>query len=936
VDRSGGMFVGREPELARLGALVESVSGGRGRVVVLEGEPGIGKSRLAEVLLSDCARRGFEVLSGRMGEVEHQRPFGVVVDALGVRERSDRARAGICRLLDGDFGSDGGGFGLEARIAQRLLGLVEEACAAGPVVVAVDDLQWADESALIVVKGIARLASAAPILLVCVSRSYPVGRALRALFSSLDYLGSHRFELAGLEAAAVEELAGALVGGGIGVRAREALAEAGGNPLFVGELVRCLIREEGAAVSAEGVLEMTGARVPPSLRLVILDELRSLPDSTLEVLRAGAIVGRSFTVGEVALISPSSVSDVVGALSPAQAAGFLTVEGERLCFRHDLIREAIYDDLAPAVRTGLHRFLAVRLAETGANAERVAAQVMLGAGPGDLEAIDWLRRAAAEVSASSPAIMVELLSRALELSVGAASGVRTGVLEELVRPLLWTGQAARAEQVCTEGLGLEPEGDVEALFWLGLVNSRILQGHLQRARETCEQAAGCVALTESDRLHLVSSRALSGMYLGDPAALGLARDLVATAPRSVPKGIAQELIAQSELFTGRADRALAAYQEVDAMREPVEMESRIWQRSGIRVRMWEGLALLDLDRLDEAADLLERELAARLAVPALPQALLAACRYHAGRFSDAVRECDAAVAAAELAGSLVPALAPAIAATIALHQGRLERAQELVAAAERYRTPAEFGGETLVRWTRTLLLEAGDRTADAADAAAGALESYMRAGLASFLAWHAPDLVRVALAAGDRDQAERAVQAAEMAAGQLPVASRRAGALRARGLLSDDPALLTEAVSAAREAGRPIDLAMALRDAAAALARREEKAPARSLAGEALELFSGLGAGGEERSARRLLRAAGLTLGARAKHAGARRGWDSLTSSELRIVELVAEGRSNPEIAQALYLSRRTVGWHLSNVFAKLAVSSRGELAAEVVRRELA
>jgi DNA-binding CsgD family transcriptional regulator len=179
------------------------------------------------------------------------------------------------------------------------------------------------------------------------------------------------------------------------------------------------------------------------------------------------------------------------------------------------------------------------------------------------------------------------------------------------------------------------------------------------------------------------------------------------------------------------------------------------------------------------------------------------------------------------------------------------------------------------------------------------------------------------------------VQAAERAAGLLPVASRRAGALRARGLLSGDTSLLLEAVAACREAPRPIDLALSLRDAAEALAQGGEQSQARQLATEALDLLRAVGVDREERSARAVFRAAGLTISARAKHVRAQHGWESLTEAELRVVRAAAAGRSNRQIADTLYLSRRTVGWHLSNVFRKLGIASRVELVAEALRREL-
>jgi DNA-binding CsgD family transcriptional regulator len=930
-DGPAAAFVGRERELARLGVLAGAVLAGDGQVVVVTGEAGIGKSRLAARVLADCGGRGFAIFSGAADEVEQRRPFGVVADALGVREGSDHTRCEITRLLDGGDAAGGGGLGLEARIARLLVGVVEDACRTAPVAVLLDDLHWADESSLVAVNGMARLTASHRLLLVCALRPYPVAGPLRALLAALDYRRAYRVALEGLTAGEVAEMAARLGGAPPGPSLRLALAEAGGNPFYVSELLVGLLDEGAATVSVEGVLELTTAGLPPSLRLTILKELRLVPEPTLEVLRAAAVAGRAFSVSDVALITPGTVADAAAALGPAQWAGIVIPDGERLRFRHDLIREAIYDDLAPAVRTSLHRYLATRLAEAGAGWERVAAHLMLGAGPGDTEAVALLRRAAGEAAASSPAIAVELLGRALDLA-GEADPVRLELLAELVRPLLWTGQAARAEQVCAEGL--QAPGADEALFWLGLADARLLQGRFADARTTCQDAMDCPVLEEADRMDLAAVQALSGVFLGDVQGVELARRIVATAPNSIAKASAQEAVAQWELFRGHADRALAAYERAESMRSPAAMGNRIWQGSGIRVRMWHALALLDLDRLDEATGLLQQDIAAKLAVPALPHAFLAACRYHAGRFSEAGEECRAAIAAAQAAGSFLPTSALALAAAIALRQGRLEEAERLTGHAEQVRTPAEAGGDTIVRWTRMLLLEATGKTEEAADAAAAALEAYQRAGFASYLAWHAPDLVRVALQAGRSRQAELTVQAAERAAAQLPAASRRAGALRARGLLAGDTAALLEAVAASRQVPRPVDLAHALRDAAVALARAGDQEQARPLAAETLDLLAGLGADDDERRTRALLRSAGLPVSARARRTRARHGWDSLTDAELRVVRLAAEGRTNAEIAAALYLSRRTVGWHLSNTFRKLGLSSRAGLVAEALRRQ--
>jgi DNA-binding CsgD family transcriptional regulator len=936
-------FVGRERELEQLLALAEAAAGGDGQVAVIAGDAGIGKSRLAAELLAACQARGFGCLAAEADEVQQRRPFGVIREALGVDSPAPGLRQEIAELLEGHAGGENGRddgeraagkLGLESRIADMLALVVGDACRDSPLVLVLDDLQWADESSLVAIAGVARQAGSRPLLLVCALRRSPASAPLRALLASLAHLGAQRFELAGLPGREVARLATSRIGAPAGPRLRDALKATAGNPFYVDQLLSCLLRDSASLARLDGVVELTAPGLPASLRHAVLEQLRFLPEVTLEVLRAASLVGRSFSLAEVALVSPSAVTDVAAALSPALETGVAVTDGERLAFGHDLIRETIHEQMPPAVSRGLHRHLAAQLDAAGAGVERVAAQVMLGAEPGDAEAVGWLRRAAGEALASGPAIAADLLTRALELA-DEAFPERGELLAEAVRPLLWSGRAADAERVCSEGLAGAPGDEDEPLFRLGLADARLLQGRFQDARATCDEGLEGATLEEADRLHLEVVGALCGILLGDPQGIELARTIVATAPPSVPRVTAQDAIGQWELFTGHADRALAAFEAADVMRaQPGMLVSRIWHGSEVRVRMWHALALLDLDRLKEAAALLEAETAAKITVPALPHALLAACHYHAGHFDHALAESGAAGAAADANGSFTPASAPALAAMVALRRGDPERAQKLLVEAEHVRIPAEIAGDTIVRWVRALQLEATGRAQEAAEAAAGALAAYQRAGFASYMAWHAPDLVRIALTAGQADQAERAVLAAEHAATMLPVPSRRAGALRARGLLNDDTALLLDAVTAARQAPRPLDLAHTLRDAAAALVRDGQRDRARPLAGEALALLAQLGATGDERATRQLLRQAGLRIGARGKHTSAGHGWEGLTQAELRVAALAADGRPNAEIAQALHVSPRTVGWHLANIYRKLGLSTRAQLAADAARRE--
>src|SRR5919199_1791686 len=249
-------LLGRESELAALDRLIGDAARGRGRVVALRGEPGIGKTRLAREALSRCERRGFELFAAAAEEMERRRPFGVVSDALGVDRAHDRERAEIRALLRGGGMAGGGVLAesavLESRVAELVLEHVEGLCARHRVALLLEDLHWADPSSLLALHRIARAAGELGLLVICTLRPYPERRELRALLASLERLGATRLELEALDAGAVGALAERVAGAPPSAALRRRLEAVGGNPLFVIELV--------AALGAEGRLEGRGIR----------------------------------------------------------------------------------------------------------------------------------------------------------------------------------------------------------------------------------------------------------------------------------------------------------------------------------------------------------------------------------------------------------------------------------------------------------------------------------------------------------------------------------------------------------------------------------------------------------------------------------------------------------------------------------------------------
>jgi DNA-binding CsgD family transcriptional regulator len=196
------------------------------------------------------------------------------------------------------------------------------------------------------------------------------------------------------------------------------------------------------------------------------------------------------------------------------------------------------------------------------------------------------------------------------------------------------------------------------------------------------------------------------------------------------------------------------------------------------------------------------------------------------------------------------------------------------------------------------------------------------------------DAVRLALVAGDETTAAQVTGRAEALAGGSQISHRQAVAAHCRGLLRRDPAELAEAAHGYRSAGRPLPEAQALEAAALAFAERADIPAARTHFTEAFAIYTELGARWDLARAQATFRAHGIRRGPRARHRRSQQGWDSLTPTEAKVVNLVARGMSNPEIATRLFLSRRTVQTHVSHILTKLDLSSRIDIAREASRRE--
>ena len=932
---------GRAAEIAVLGDAVDRVVSGRPAVVLIEGEAGIGKTRLLAGVLEDARGRGMQVAAGRAEELERTRPFGLVAAAFGcVRSSPDPRRAAIAALL-ASRGGDRGPItvtsdpGLRFRAVDAFADLAEELALAGPLVIGVDDLQWADPSSLLTLAAVSRRLAYLPVALIGCLRPSPRIPELDRLASLLLDAGGRILAVRGLTERAVAELVAEAVAAVPGPGLLAGISGAAGNPLFVTELLGALA-QEGAIETAGGRAEVAEVTLPPTLRLTILRRLSFLSEDSLQALRAASILGSSFTVTELSVTMARPALELSVVLAEGIAGRVLEEYGAVIRFRHDLIRDAIYEDLPLSVRRGLHREAGQRLAQTGAPALQVAEQLARGAGQGDAEAIGWLTRAAREAVARSPDVAADLLERAVGLMAPADPG-RDRLLAERANSLMVSGRNADALAACRSLLDRDLDPQVDGPVRICLGRALLAQGQVRDALQELEQAGSSPALPGAERAAARAWAGFARMSLGDldgAAALAeQARSAAAAAADHLTVSVAMTTLARVSESRGHLRDALQITDE--AMHLADESPGRLGHRYPIRATR--GHILIELGRPEEARSALgaglriSEEIGVRWPL-LLYQGFLALERFITGEWDDAITELEASFELADEIQTVV-ARAHGILSLISLHRNDLSRAEEAAGAAAR--DLARWGPgylTTWAAWPRALIQEAGGELGQALATMTGAWDTCARLGLALDYPAVGADLVRLALAAGDIGRARDASAAVTEVAARNEVPWMTGAALRCRGLIEDDAEILQAAAGACAGGSRPLGLALACEDAGAAFARQGRLDRARPLLDQALGIYERLGAARDLARAEATLREAGIRRGRRGTRGRPQVGWASLTPAEHAVAGLVAEGLSNPQIGERLYISSRTVQTHLAHMFAKLDIATRAQLAVDVTR----
>ena len=937
---------GRSVELAVLGAALDEVAAGRPSVVLIEGEAGIGKTRLLDETLADARGRGMQVAAGAAEELEQSRPFGLVAVAFGcARSSADPRRADIARLLaTGGIGqrdpitvtSDPG---LRFRAVDAFADLAEELALGGPLVTAVDDLQWADQSSLLTLGALIRRLAFLPVALIGCLRPSPRGAELDRLVDALDAAGARHVMVRGLAEDAVGELVAEAVAAEPGPGLLAEVAGAAGNPLYVTELLAALA-QEGAVRTCDGRAEVAQVSLPPTLRLTVLRRLSFLPEDTLHLLRAASILGSSFTLTDLSVCTARPALELSQLLADGIAGRVLEDDGERLRFRHDLIREAIYQDLPLAVRRGLHREAGQRLAGDGRPALQVAEQLARGAGPGDAEAIGWLTRAAREAAPTSPDVAAELLERAVGLMDPADPG-RDQLLAERASSLLLAGRIGDAEAACRVLLVRSRDPLVECPARTCLGQALLARGQAGDALRELDRVGESPVLTGPDRAAAQAWASSARLALGDLDGAAVvaenARSVAVSVGDHLSTSIALASLALVSEFRGHLADALRIIDEAVRLADQSPGRQGHWYA----LHAIRGWLLIEFDRLEEARVSLgagrriSEELGIRWPLPTY-QVFHAFERFTAGEWDDAITELETGFELAEEIGEIYSRVyADGVLSLISFHRNDLSRARDAADAADRDLAGRSPGYRmTLAAWPRALILEAEGDPARALAVLSSAWDRCVSSRIALECPAVGPDLVRLALTTEDVRLARDVSAAVDEVVSSDEVPWITGSALHCRGLIEDDGEILEAAAATYARGSRRLLVGLASECAGAAFARHGHPDRARPLLEQAIAIYERLGAVRDLGRAEAVSRGAGIRRGRRGARARPQIGWASLTPAERTVAGLVAEGLSNPQIGDRLFLSRRTVQTHLGHAFTKLGLSSRAQLAAEVTRHQ--
>ena len=952
VTSPAAAIVGRERELGRLQRALDALP--EGSFLELAGEAGIGKTRLLDELRARADEREMLVLEGRGAEYEIDVPFGILVDAL------DEYLAGLdgARLerVAGEAAADLGAVfpSLHARAGSAgrfrahwaVAGLLERLPPGRGLLLVLDDLHWADEASVEVLAHVLRRPAPRGLVVALAHRSRHGGGRMAAALEAAARRGLvERIELGPLDESDSIAL---LPRDTDPARAQLLCSISGGNPFYLEQLARA-----GAGPGAGAGPAPHDLAVPAAVIAALSVELDALAPPARMLLEAGALVGEPFELDLAIAVAEQPEPVALDALDVLLARDLVrpTDVPRRLRFRHPILRRAVYESSRLGWRLAAHGRAAQALELRGAPATVLARHVEQAATPGDERAVAVLAEAGEAAATRAPAAAGHWFAAALRLlPEGAEPARRVALLAPWAFNRAVTGRLEESRAAMVEAIAALPADELEVRTKITSFCAAIehFLGHHEQAHERLVAAVPWIPGHASPGAAAIAVELAGDAFLqGDGellrtwAARGV--ELARAVGEPLLEAAATAQLAFAALHEGRPAEAqrlrAAACAQMDSVGDD-------WLVERLEVGYYVGIMEHLLERDDDAARHLERTLAAaeetgKTFVLAPAGAALAQAKLRRGRVGEAAEIASDAVDAARLTGnpqSVTQALAAH--ARALLVAGELRAA--LAAAQESVRLTGELEPSALAT-VPALALGAALLESGRPEEAAAAVRATARLPLVpGTIGCEAHELlVRAALAGGRSDEAERIASRADARAERADLPVTRAQAGRARALVALDTGDAAGAVRAAAAATASADTVGAVLDAARA---RLIAGAARAAAGDrdgavaelttAYETFETCGARRLGDACAQELRRLGERVPRRSGRAGGGEGLPALTSRELEIALLVQQGRMNREIAADLFLSEKTVETHLRNIFGKLGVASRRDVAAAVERGE--
>jgi DNA-binding CsgD family transcriptional regulator len=901
--RPYGPLRGRGHELSTALAVIRRTrTHGASGVVLISGNAGVGKTALLSEICRQAAHMNIRLGRSKCDEIEQASPGAPMVGLL---------RTGRDPLLAAPEFQEISALTAEPLLlVDRIAGQLARLADGQRLLLAVDDVQWADRVSRYALRALISRLVGTPVVWVLASRSDDVGLAI----SAADSVDVEHIRLGPLADSAIADIAGDRLGPNLDARVEQMLDAAGGNAFLAVQII-----------DAVGQRDETGGMdgIPAQFRSAVRQRLTRLPVAARRLVEAAAVAGRPVSIIDLAeLCEMNAVPAYDKAVNDAVASALVKSTGAELKFGHDLVKDAVYELIAPHVRRRLHTRFARKFAGKVGDPALAAAHARAAATVGDIANARIMLDAAEAMITTSAVDAADLALQAFQtLRPGQPQWLELG--ERAVSVLSRTQRATEAIAVADALLATVDDADVVGRIDTYTVKPMWLSGHSAALVERAERAIARAGTRHDHVVRFRAARALAHTRILAADHATAEADAALTEARASHDHDAIALALQAAGEAAHNERrhqlALKYFRELRSV-------------TGVPYLAEEIMELQLLDRYDDAQMLLDGATgdSGGKAGSLLPDLLFAQLKqhYNLGRLQEADETASLLIELGQVTGTTVHVIEGILMrTTVTLLRGEPEL------AAQRLQPALRLADDDTIRHPGVSLLW-GWLTTEQGDVDSGRrmlselLETSQRTR--SYWAWwpcFATVLFSIGLISGATNVTERTVEFTEEGARRNPdVATLNGLALNLRGMLGGDLGMVAESVKILQHSPRPVLRAAGAEGYGRLLLSAGEREAALDHLDAAWDVYDRMGALAPRARVQRLMREAGAR---RAKWVSDHTHVEnvSLTEAERRVAYLIANGHTNKATAKSLGISINTVGTHLRSIYSKLGVQSRVQLA---------